>query len=104
MQLIIKTRHTKLPQDIKDYAERKVSQKCAHYLDENDAAVKCEIEFDDQFGSKEGLDKRVDITITLPHQRLPLHIEESDSAFQEAIDKAVDRLDQPLSRYREAMA
>ncbi len=101
MRTIIKTRHTEIPQELKDYAEQKVNHKCAIYLDEDDDSIVCEIEFDDQFGSKGGEDKRVDLTITLPHQHLPLHIEESDADFRQAIDRAIDRLDQPLEKYKE---
>lgn len=101
MQIIHKTRHTTVPDELKDYAEQKIGQKCAHYLDENDDSIRCEIEYDDQFGEKGGLDKRIDVTISLPHHHLPLHIEESDAAFKEAVDRIVDRLDQPLSKYKE---
>jgi ribosomal subunit interface protein len=103
MQIIHKARHTTISEELKDYAERKIGQKCAHYLDENDDSIRCEIEYDDQFGAKGGLDKRIDVTISLPHQHLPLHIEESDSRFEEAIDKVADRLDQPLAKYKETM-
>jgi ribosomal subunit interface protein len=101
MRIITKVRHTEIDQDTRGYAQRKVSTKLGHYLDENDDSILCEVEFDDELGPKGGNDKRVDLTITLPHQRLPLHIEEVDSTFREAIDRAVDRLDQPLERYKE---
>ncbi len=101
MRLITKVRHTEITPDIKDYAEQKITHKCAQYLNVEDDAIVCDIELDNQFGAKGGLDKRVDITLALPHEHLPIHIEESDAAFKEAIDKAVDRLDHPLSRYKD---
>lgn len=103
MQVIVKARHTEIDQDLRDYSEQKAYDKCVTYLNEDDASILCEVEFDDQFGPKGGEDKRVDITITLPHQHLPVHIEESDATFREAFDKALDRLDQPLSKYKETM-
>lgn len=103
MQLTTKARHTEIDQSLRDYAEKKVYDKCTTYLDENDTSILCEIEFDDQFGAKGGNDKRVDLTIRVPRERLPIHIEESDATFEEAINRAVDRLDQPLSKYKETM-
>ncbi len=100
MQIITKVRHTEVEQRLKDYAEAKIGEKCVQYLGD-DSSVVCEIEFDDQFGSKGGEDKRVDVTITLPHEHLPLHIEESDATFQEAIDRVADRIDKALVRYKE---
>lgn len=103
MRTITKVRHTKVPAELKDYAEEKIGNRVLHYLPEADDAVICEIEFDDQLGPKGGDDKRVDVTITLPHQHLPLHIEEVDSSFQEAVDRAADRLNQSLERYKETL-
>ncbi len=100
MQLINKVRHTKLDPGTKEYAEAKIGEKCMQYLGD-DSAVVCEIEFDDQLGRKDGEDKRVDVTITLPHEHLPLHIEESDQTFQMAIDRIADRIDKALLRYKE---
>jgi ribosomal subunit interface protein len=103
MQIRIKARHTEIDQALKDYAEQKAYDKCATYLNAEDTSIACEVEFDDQFGPKGGEDKRVDITINLPHHHLPVHIEESDTTFREALDKALDRLDQPLAKYKETM-
>lgn len=103
MRIITKARHTEIPQELRDYAEKKVGDKCVPYLGNHEDAVVIDIEFDDQFGPKGGEDKRVDITISLPHQHQPLHIEESDTTFKEAVDKAVDRLDQPLAKYKETL-
>lgn len=104
MQLIIKVRHTKLPLEIKEYAKEKIGEKCALYLDETDESIIGEIELDDQFGEKGGQDKRVDVTIALAHQHLPIHIEESDATFQEAIDKVAQRIEKALLRYKETRA
>lgn len=103
MRIITKARHTEISDQLKEYAEKKIGDKCLQYLDESDDSIVCEIEFDDQYGPKEGVDKRVDVTIALPHQHLPVHIQEIDATFQEAIDRAADRLDQPLAKYKETM-
>lgn len=103
MRIIVKVRHTEVPKELRDYAEAKVGEKCAKLLGGADEAAVAEIEFDNQFGPKGGEDKRVDLTITLPHEHLPIHIEESDSTFKEAIDRAVDRLDQPLEKYKQTV-
>jgi ribosomal subunit interface protein len=100
VQIITKVRHTELDQAIKDYAQRKIGEKCSQFLGD-DPSVVCEIEFDDQYGGKGGQDKRVDVTVTLPHEHLPLHIEESDETFQAAIDIAVERLEKALVRHKE---
>ncbi len=104
MEIVTKTRHTKkLPGQLKEYAEEKIQAKCAKYLDAANSAIRCEIEFDDMYGPKQGLDKRVDITISLP-RHAPIHVEECDADFKEAVDKANDRLDQPLEKYKELIA
>lgn len=101
MIITTKARHTEIPASLRQYAEEKIGKKISQYLPEAGDDVICEIEFDDLMGPKEGLDKRVDITLTLPHQHLPIHIEETDGSFEEAVNKAADRLDQPLERYKE---
>lgn len=103
MKIVTKVRHTQVPDELKAYAEEKIANKCAQYLDENDDAIVCDIEFDDQFGDKAGQDKRIDVTLSLPHQHLPIHLEESDATFREAIDRIIDRLDQPLAKYKETV-
>ena len=101
MNIIVKVRHTEVPTEMKEYAREKIGKRLTHYLGVNDEPITCEIEFDDERGPKEGLDKRVDVTIGLPHQHLPIHIEENDATFQEAIDRVVDRLNQSLEKYKE---
>jgi ribosomal subunit interface protein len=101
MNIVVKVRHTEVPDEMKEYAREKIGKRITHYLGEAYEPITCEIEFDDELGTKEGLDKRVDVTIGLPHQHLPIHIEETDATFQEAIDRAVDRLNQSLEKYKE---
>lgn len=101
MRTIVKVRHTKVPPEVKTYATEKVNSKILSYLPQAGDEVICDIELDDQFGDKGGYDKRVEITLSLPHQHLPLRIEENDPTFYEAIDKAVDRLDRSLERYKD---
>lgn len=101
MRIVIKARHTEIDQALKDYAEQKIGEKCATYLDENDDAIICDIEFDDEFGPKGGEDKRVDVTLSLPHRSEALYISQESTTFQEAIDLLVDRLDQPLAKYKD---
>lgn len=103
MQVISKVRHGEVTQEIRDYAETKLGHKCLHYLPEHNDSIIAEVEFDQEPGEHNTQNKRVDLTITLPHQHLPLHIEESDATFKEAVDRAVDRLDQPLERYKETL-
>lgn len=102
MRIISKVRHhAGVSRGLKEYAEAKLHDKCEQYLSTVDQSIVAEVEFDNQFGPKSGNDKRVDLTVTLPYEHLPLHIEESDNTFKEAVDKAIDRLDQPLERYKE---
>jgi ribosomal subunit interface protein len=101
MQVIMKKRDVSVDPELLDYAEQKVRDKCATYIHRHSDAVVCEIEFQDLYGSKGGVDKRVDVTMDLPHKARALHIEESDLTFKESIDKLVDRLDKPLARYKE---
>lgn len=101
MRIIVKTVHqTEVSDDLKAYAEQKLRDKCATYVGD-DPAVICEVEFQDEFGPKGGVDKRVDVTIDLPHRHEALHIEETDTTFKEAFDKLLDRLAKPLERYKE---
>ncbi len=102
MQILTKSRHTEVAEDLREYAREKVETKCSHYLNPDDPSIIGEIEFDDLLGPKGGVDKQVDITLALPHQHLPVKIVEVDTDFRQAIDKAVDRLDQPLAKYKES--
>ncbi len=102
MEIISKVRHTVVTDDIKAYAEEKVGKHCHHYLGDGPAIV-AEIEFDDINGPKGGLDKKVDLTITLPRQHLPIHLEQADATYQEAVDKLLDRLDKALVKYKEKL-
>lgn len=100
MRIITKVRHTSVTDELKVYAEDKIGGRVLHYLPDADDSVICDIEFDDQFGGKGGEDKRVDVTLSLPRLHLPIHLEESSATFQEAIDRLVDRLNQPLEKYK----
>lgn len=100
MRVVVKVRHTEVTDEIKEYARKKVLDKCATYLDMSDDSIVCDIELDDQFGAKGGKDKRIDLVLALPHQHLPIRVEYSDISFDTAINEAVDRLTAPLERYK----
>lgn len=101
MRIVVKVRHTEVSDELKAYAQEKICGKVLNMFPDADDSFVCDIEFDDQFGDKGGEDKRIDVTLSLPHRGEPLHLEESDASFQEAIDRIVDRLDKPLERYKE---
>lgn len=101
MQIITKVRHGEVDQGLKDYAEGKIGDKCSQFLHEDAEPIVCDIEFDAHQGANPSQDKRIDVTLSIAHLHSPIHIEEADATFEEAINKAVDRLDQPLSKFKE---
>ncbi len=84
--------HIKLDEDTKQYFQKRFS-KIEKLLPENSFA---EVEFIDQFGDKGGVDKLVQVDITIPGEKNPIHLENSAHDWMTSIDVLKDRLEHYL--------
>jgi ribosomal subunit interface protein len=98
MKVIIKTlKGLKIDPNIKDYAQEKVLK----YEPMVEEPAVCEIVFSDELGPKGGVDKSVHITMTLPGEKNPIHVEALATEFMGAMDLAQEKLEQEITRYKE---
>lgn len=98
MQVIIKGSHGfKVPEDLKSYIEEKVSK----YEDFLEEPAVCEIMIGDTNGPKGGVDKTVHITLELPNEKIPLHVEVTTDDYMGSIDLAQEKLEQQILKYKE---
>lgn len=98
MKLIIRGKNLKISSAVQDYAREKVL-KLEKFIKE--PAI-IEVVFEDvRGGLKEGRDKLVHITVVLPGEHKPIHIEELSDDFIIAIDIAEHRLRNVLERYHD---
>ena len=95
--LVTGLRGLKVDDNLKSYAEEKVL-KFVPLLEE--PAV-CEIMLADELGQKDGVDKSVHITMTLPNEKNPLHVEVTTSDFFGSIDLAEEKLEREIIKYKE---
>ena len=98
MKVIIKTlKGLEIDQTIKDYAQEKVLK----YEPMTEEPAVCEVAFSDELGPKGGVDKSVRITMTLPGEKNPIHVEALATDFMGAVDLAQEKLEQEVTRYKE---
>lgn len=91
--LNIKLRNrTTLTNDERQYLEKRFS-KIEKLLPENSFI---EVEFIDQYGERGGVDKKVEVDITIPGEKNPLHLENSAINWMTSIDILKDRLEENL--------
>lgn len=98
MRLIIKGRGIKLTEDIKAFATEKLFNKAQELFD--DPSIVMDIEISNEFGTKGGKDKRVDVTLNLPGKKV-FHLEEQTDDIFASINILEERLDEHLRRYKE---
>lgn len=61
----------------------------------------CEIVLADEFGKKDGNDKSVHITLTIPQEKNPLHVEAVSSDFMGSLDLAQEKLEREIIRWKD---
>jgi len=86
-----------LSSDLKGYAEEKVL-KFAEIIGE--PAI-CDIVLSDEFGPRGGEDKLVKITLALPGEKNPLHIEAQTDDFFGSVDLVQEKLEREIIKYKE---
>lgn len=100
MALNIKVRNnTVLADEVRQYLEKRFA-KIEKLLPEN---AFIEVEFIDQFGERGGVDKMVQVDISVPGGRDPIHLENAAADWQTSIDVLKDRLETDLIRDKEKL-
>jgi ribosomal subunit interface protein len=99
MQFNIKVRHTDIDEQTKDYCVKRM-QKFAKLLPE---ASYFEVEFIDDFGERKGVDKLVQVDISIPGEKQTIHMENSSTDWQSSIDFLQSRLTKEIKRWREKL-
>lgn len=97
----IKSKGLTLTNDDKKYVEEKIIKKVSRYFD--DPSTVMDINIRDINGPKGGIDKEVDIVITIKGDKKPIKITERDMYVREAIDKSSERLEKLLRRYKDKL-
>ncbi|MDO8513469.1 MAG: HPF/RaiA family ribosome-associated protein [bacterium] len=92
-----KVRHTNLDQATLDYCEKRMAR-IKKLLPANSYM---EIEFIDEFGKRGGLDKRVQVDISMPGEKQAIHLENSALDWKSSIDYLQNRLEEDLLRRKE---
>lgn len=60
-----------------------------------------EVEFINQFGEKGGVDKLVQVDVTIPGEKNPIHLENAAHDWMTSVDVLKDRLEQYLLKRKE---
>ena len=97
MTINISGRNVEQNEDLKSYSQEKVL-KFAAIVEE--PAI-CDIVLSNEFGPKGGEDKLVRITLTLPNQKKPIHVEASTSDFFGTIDIVQEKLEREILKYKD---
>ncbi|AKM82490.1 TPA: hypothetical protein DD449_01940 [Candidatus Berkelbacteria bacterium] len=97
MRVIIKTKGGDLPQNVRDYAMEKFSN--LEKLVEEPAV--CEAMLFDDFGPQGGVDKTVELVLTMANEKNPIHVESKAVEYLAAIDMAHDCLESQLIKHKE---
>lgn len=98
MQLLLKGRpKTALTPELEAYAREKFSR-LAKFLPD---PATVEVVLADERGVKGGIDRAVRVTITKPHEKHPIHLEEITADFRTSIDLVAARTSRTLRKIRE---
>lgn len=83
----------------KDLIEEKIVKNVGKYFDDPSTVV--DVVVRDINGPKGGVDKEVDVVITIKGDKNPIKITERDVAVVEAINKSSDRVEKILRRHKD---
>lgn len=97
MKIIISGKQFKVDDNLRGYIEERL-RKFEKMVSE--PAV-LEVVLSDLLGSKGGVDKGVTLTMSLPGNKNPIHIEEVTADYKGSIDLIEERLEKVLRRYKE---
>ncbi len=89
--------NTTITEDIKDYCQKRFS-KIEKMLPEGSFL---EIEFIDDFGQRQGEDKRVEANLSLPNQKQAVYLYNATADWGTSIDIVKDRLEEEVIKYKE---
>ncbi|MGO9481717.1 MAG: ribosome hibernation-promoting factor, HPF/YfiA family [Candidatus Kryptoniota bacterium] len=97
MNISITSRHFKADPALKSYAEDKVSGLTKFF----DGVVHCDVIFLNEHSKPNGTDKMVEIKLSV-HNKV-LTAEETTDDYFKAIDKAVDKLEGQLVKFKQKL-
>ncbi len=97
MTIQITGQNVELNDDLKNYAEEKVLK----FVNMIEEPATCEIVLSNEFGPKGGEDKLVRITMSLPGEKNPMHVESQTDDFFGSIDLAQEKLEREIIKYKE---
>jgi len=97
----IKSHGVDLDDDMKEHVEKKIIAGVGKYFDDPSTIV--DVNVRDINGPKGGIDKEVDIVITIKGEKNPIKITECDQYVHEAINKSSDRLEKLLRRHKDKL-
>ena len=97
MKCNYKIRHTKVDDDILKYCQKRI-EKFENLLPQ---ATFVEVEFIDEFGARGGIDKHVQVDLSIPGEKNTIHVEDWAEDWQSAIDLVQERLEKEIKRLRE---
>ena len=89
--------NVELNDDLKSYAEEKILK----FVNMIEEPATCEIVLSNEFGPKGGEDKLVRITMSLPGEKNPIHVESQTDDFFGSIDLAQEKLEREIIKYKE---
>jgi len=98
MEFVIKSRNVNLPDDLKEYAEKKIKNRIEKFADKT---VKTETEFFLEKNPSINLNNKVEVTIFTP--RAVIRAADSGADFFEAIDKVGSKIERQIKRYKNKM-
>ncbi len=98
MEFVIKSRNVNLPDDIKEYAEKKIKNRIEKFVDKT---VKTEIEFSLEKNPSINLNNKAEVTIFTP--RAVIRAADSGADFFEAVDKVGSKIERQIKRYKNKM-
>ncbi len=97
MTIQITGHNVELNDDLKSYTEEKVLK----FVDLIEEPASCNIFLSNEFGPKGGEDKLVRLTLSLPGEKNPIHVEAQTDDFFGSIDLAQEKLEQQILKYKE---
>ncbi|MCL4511017.1 MAG: ribosome-associated translation inhibitor RaiA [Bacteroidetes bacterium] len=97
MDISITSRHFKADPALKAYAEDKISKLNRFF----DGVVHCDVVFLSEHSKPNGTDKMVEIKLSV-HNKI-LNAEETTDDYFKAVDKAIDKLETQLVKFKQKM-
>ncbi len=98
MKVIITGRHgLKIDDNLRSY----INEKILKYESLINEPAVCDVMLADVRGPQNGVDKVVHLTLELPNEKNPLHVEVVTSDFFGSVDLAQEKLEREILKYKE---